>query len=367
MSLHTIILDDQLKPAEVSFRPIQSQSTIEKHWLFKVEENRDIIEQSLQNYSCLYTVANGPHTEISANPILQAFVSAYNQHHDVILSPDDMWMLVCLQFARCVNRNAEQLRSLFVEHSQGKIELTAYDFKREDEWDEFFDQMKVTIGKNVKGDVCRLLAANFTTTGRIESILSAACIMHTFKPYFDYSRMMCICGIRQVHFMGTLGDWQSLRSKTEQLQCFGDNTFRTYVNGVLPIFDEFIQTYQGEVNKEFWIKVCDITRNPRERYGGGGSGKLITGWLLQLFGIEAGATRDPIDIDLPNIRVPVTLKKEGIGRGKKCYIVGGFHGIYSVENRHKPVMSLSVIQEKESSMPKLKSKLKSLFAQTHQG
>ncbi|CAF4464547.1 unnamed protein product, partial [Rotaria magnacalcarata] len=223
----------------------------------------------------------------------------------------DMWMLVCLQFARCVNRNAEQLRSLFVEHSQGKIELTAYDFKREDEWDEFFDQMKVTIG--------------------------------------------------------TLGDWQSLRSKTEQLQCFGDNTFRTYVNGVLPIFDEFIQTYQGEVNKEFWIKVCDITRNPRERYGGGGSGKLITGWLLQLFGIEAGATRDPIDIDLPNIRVPVTLKKEGIGRGKKCYIVGGFHGIYSVENRHKPVMSLSVIQEKESSMPKLKSKLKSLFAQTHQG
>ncbi|CAF4175431.1 unnamed protein product, partial [Rotaria magnacalcarata] len=284
MSLHTIILDDQLKPAEVSFRPIQSQSTIEKHWLFKVEENRDIIEQSLQNYSCLYTVANGPHTEISANPILQAFVSAYNQHHDVILSPDDMWMLVCLQFARCVNRNAEQLRSLFVEHSQGKIELTAYDFEREDEWDEFFDQMKVTIG--------------------------------------------------------TLGDWQSLRSKTEQLQCFGDNTFRTYVNGVLPIFDEFIQTYQGEVNKEFWIKVCDITRNPRERYGGGGSGKLITGWLLQLFGIEAGATRDPIDIDLPNIRVPVTLKKEGIGRGKKCYIVGGFHGIYSVENRHKPVMSL---------------------------
>ncbi|CAF3694900.1 unnamed protein product [Rotaria sp. Silwood1] len=230
MSLHTIILDDQLKPAEVSFPLIQSQSTIENHWLFKVEENRDIIAQSLQNYSCLYTITNGPHTEISANPILQAFISAYNQHHDLILSPDDMWMLVCLQFAQCVNHNAEQLRSLFVEHSQGKIELTVSDFKREYEWDEFFDQMKVTIG--------------------------------------------------------TLDDWQSLRTKTEQLQCFGDNAFRTYVNGVLPIFDEFIQTYQGNVNKEFWIKVCDITRNPRMKYGGGGSGKLITGWLLQLFGLE---------------------------------------------------------------------------------
>ena len=47
-----------------------------------------------------------------------------------------------------------------------------------------------------------VLTADFTTTGKVESILSTACIMHAFKPYFDYRRMMCICGIRQVHFMG---------------------------------------------------------------------------------------------------------------------------------------------------------------------
>lgn len=202
MPFHTVIIDAKLKPAKIIFDSVQPKSSVEQHWLFKVEENRDIIKKSAQNYSPLYTITNGPHTETSSNAVLQAFVSAYNQHHDIVLSPDDMWMVVCMQFAAYVNKNAEQLRSLFVEHPEGKINLTVRDFQREHEWDNFFDAMKVNIANNVKDDVCRVLTANFTTTGKVESILSTACIMHAFKPYFDYRRMLCICGIRKVHFMG---------------------------------------------------------------------------------------------------------------------------------------------------------------------
>ncbi|CAF3993686.1 unnamed protein product [Rotaria magnacalcarata] len=308
MSLHTIILNDQLEPVTVTFPSVGSKWSVEKHWLPKVEENLDAINQLSNNYSSLYTIANGPHTETSSNPILQAFVSAYNQHHDIVLSPDDMWMLVCLKFAEYVNSNAEQLRSLFVEHADGKIELSVTDLGKEHEWDEFFDKIKGIIGKNVKGDVCRLLTADFTTTG-------------------------------------TLGDWQQLRIKTEQLKVFGNNVFCRYIDGILPIFDEFIQTYQGKVNKEFWIKVCDIKRNtlqgpytPAER--------LITGWILQLFDLKAYVAQDPDNINLPNIRVPVKLEDHTTGNVTECYVVGGFHGVYSVENRHKPVMSLSVIKQR---------------------
>ncbi|CAF3791315.1 unnamed protein product [Rotaria sp. Silwood1] len=352
MSLHTIIIDAKLKPAKINFPSVLPQSSVENHWLFKVEENLDITDKSYKNYSSLYTITNGPHTETSTNAVLQAFVSAYNQHHDIVLSPDDMWMVVCMHVAAHVNANAEQLRSLFVEHQEGKIQLTVRDFQREDEWDDFFDAMKMKITQNVKNDVCRVLTADFTTTGKVESILSTACIMHAFKPYFDYNRMMDICGIRQVHFMGTLNDWQSLYSKTQQLQSFGNGTFRNYIDGVLPIFDEFIKTYQGNVNKNFWIKVCDITRDTSLRYGGEGSGKLITGWVLQLFGLKTGDVRDPAYINLPNIRVPVKLEDEKTGKVTQCYIVGGFHGIYSADNQHKPVMSLSVIKEIKASMSK---------------
>jgi hypothetical protein len=66
----------------------------------------------------------------------------------------------------------------------------------------FFGAMKREIDKNVKGEISDILIANFTTTGPIESLLSAACMMHTFRHYFDYIRMRSICGIRQIHFMG---------------------------------------------------------------------------------------------------------------------------------------------------------------------
>jgi hypothetical protein len=73
--------------------------------------------------------------------------------------------------------------------------------------------------------------------------------------------------------------------------------------------------------------------------------------VLQLFGLQADHARDPKGVKLPNIRVPVKLEDEKTGKVTQCYIVGGFHGIYSIENRHKPVMSLSVIQETNPSMP----------------
>lgn len=202
MPYHTVIIDGELEPANVNFQSIQPQSSVEEHWLLKVEENSNMTDQSYQNYSSLYTTTNGPYTETSSNAVLQAFVSAYNQHHDIVLSPDDMWMVICMRFAKYVNDNAEQLRSLFVEHQDGKITLIVRDLLTEHQWNDFFAAMKVKITNNVKGNVCSVLEADFTTTGKVESILSTACIMHAFKPYFTYRRIRCICGIRQVHFMG---------------------------------------------------------------------------------------------------------------------------------------------------------------------
>jgi len=61
-----------------------------------------------------------------SHPVLKAFLSAYNSHEDVILSPDDIWLMVCTAFAKYVNDNAEKLRHLFVDH-QDKKTLTVED------------------------------------------------------------------------------------------------------------------------------------------------------------------------------------------------------------------------------------------------
>jgi hypothetical protein len=52
-----------------------------------------------------------------------------------------------MQFAAYVNKNSEQLRSLFVEHQERKINLIVQDFQREHQWDNFFDAMKARGNK----------------------------------------------------------------------------------------------------------------------------------------------------------------------------------------------------------------------------
>lgn len=56
----------------------------------------------------------------------------------------------------------------------------------ENDWSQFFGSMKSEIDENVKGE----------TTGQVEALLSASCIMHAFKPYFNYRRIIeCVCEI----------------------------------------------------------------------------------------------------------------------------------------------------------------------------
>jgi hypothetical protein len=131
--------------------------------------------------------------------------------------------------------------------------------------------MRLEIGKNVKNDITEMLTSNFSTTTKIESLLSCATIMDTFRKYFEYECYITKCGIRSVHFLGTLDDWNLLRKKTQELQkftSFNRNNFDSYINGVLPVIDQFICTYQGKVDNEFWNKIMDI-----EHVGGGRSGR----------------------------------------------------------------------------------------------
>ncbi|CAF1091781.1 unnamed protein product [Rotaria sordida] len=52
-----------------------------------------------------------------------AYLNAYNSHEDIVLSPDDLWLMITIYYAKYVNDNAEKLRHIFVNH-EGKITLT---------------------------------------------------------------------------------------------------------------------------------------------------------------------------------------------------------------------------------------------------
>jgi hypothetical protein len=68
-------------------------------------------------FSYLDTSSNQNHA------IFSAFLFAYNSHEDIVLSPDDIWLMICIYFSQYINENAEQLRTLFVDRD-GRKRLT---------------------------------------------------------------------------------------------------------------------------------------------------------------------------------------------------------------------------------------------------
>jgi hypothetical protein len=77
--------------------------------LNKLETCRTFLDTSLGSNHALFT----------------AFLRAYNSHEDIVLSPDDIWLMICIYFSKYVNENAEQLRTIFVDH-EGKKTLTIF-------------------------------------------------------------------------------------------------------------------------------------------------------------------------------------------------------------------------------------------------
>lgn len=71
-------------------------------------------------------------------------------------------------------------------------------------------------------------------------------IMNTYKKYFDYTNMMCVCGIQNIHMGGSLEDWENVLLKLSYLKDFDVNGgLKQYVTRLEPVIEQFIETYKG--------------------------------------------------------------------------------------------------------------------------
>ena len=76
------------------------------------------------------------------------FLYAYEQHGDLVLVPDDIWIMISLFASKYIESNAEALRHKFVRH-EGKKDLVVFEethsaeesSERMKEWDGFFESV----------------------------------------------------------------------------------------------------------------------------------------------------------------------------------------------------------------------------------
>ena len=281
-----------------------------------------------------------------------AFETAWATHGSVVMSPDDVWLVVQLQFCKYMDNNAEELRSLFVDHS-GTVELNIQ-METAGQWELFMQRTMSAIQQKCKANVRADFLPDFSSSTELSSALQRLAVMDCMQHYFTY-RYGCECGIERVGFTGTLADWQKLRSYVIGLARFhlpsGSKYFTSlqqWVDAVVVIIDHFIIAYEGKQKPslDFWNRAINI----RREYGSGG-GSYIHGWITT-FLTGGDFTRELNAVDIPAHRFNVPVTVDDNGNVYRVRLLGGFTGVEQVEaGVFRPQTSLVVVKVGEGEEP----------------
>lgn len=217
--------------------------------------------------------------EYCNNGFVSTILTAYNEHHNLYLRPDDIWITIMSQFCIYVLGNSETMRKMFVNH-EGKIKAKSTVV--------FTGDVESTIGllannflqnikENVKPGIIDNMIPSFTTTTETDILSSIIGFMTLVKKYFVYDGCIAKCGIPNVTLYGTVDDWIKLKQMTLDLYKFNDETDRikTWLDLVVETIDMMILTAQGNINKElleWWNKICMIK-------SAGSNSEFLSGWI----------------------------------------------------------------------------------------
>lgn len=140
--------------------------------------------------------SKNPNRVSCAHGFVRAATVAYNQHHHLIMRPDDVWLAILNQFSTYVNQNAEALRSKFVDfgdkkeltvESSGSLFSAAYDVLAVSMSDE--------IAKHIRDPSIReWVLPSFTTTTPSDVVVGSVTLMASMQHYFAY-KFHLLCGL----------------------------------------------------------------------------------------------------------------------------------------------------------------------------
>eukprot|EP01126_Amoeba_proteus_P007866 TRINITY_DN1286_c0_g1_i5.p1 TRINITY_DN1286_c0_g1~~TRINITY_DN1286_c0_g1_i5.p1 ORF type:complete len:365 (-),score=80.48 TRINITY_DN1286_c0_g1_i5:139-1179(-) len=287
------------------------------------------------------------------NGFVGAAFQAYNQHMNLVLSPDDVWVAITTAFANYVDRHAEEMRHHFVTH-KGKKELVVYSVGSitTANYDDLINQMSNKIDENTKAETRKWLESDFSTTTSISRTVSKVVLMGAMKNYFSY-KMCLMCGLPSVTLLGTLQDWQEIRTRVDRLSSYGVTELNTWAEVLGHVIDEFVSAYQGKVDKDFWNRITHES-------GGGSGPTYLEGWILafmpwtdegkfilsplsHVLSTHSYGFMDTNDVPASAVEVPVIINDNGT-EYQTIFYAGAIAATYDAsKNRIKPSLDWGFI------------------------
>ncbi|XP_047131446.1 uncharacterized protein LOC105845175 [Hydra vulgaris] len=222
------------------------------------------------------------------NSLIGALYDAYKNHYAISIRPDDVWLTIIIELADYVDKHAEEMRNLFVNHEGKKVLTVISDVggNTVNDWAGLIKKISNLIVENTEANLRDFIEPQFSTTTPNDSLIARVALMGTVKNYFSY-HFLLVCGIPQVTLMGTIGDWINLKEKIVELgKRFAENQpeLGWWSNILVPIADKFIESYNGNPNENFWQSCVDFHAergspsciNPNNEW----KPSYLTGWAL---------------------------------------------------------------------------------------
>ncbi|KAH7106120.1 hypothetical protein BKA62DRAFT_668822 [Auriculariales sp. MPI-PUGE-AT-0066] len=218
------------------------------------------------SYKKLWSSSFGPgnppvqapsYRQLGSNGIADAFLTAYNTHHALVLRPDDIWLAITVQFSFYVNKYAEELRGRFVAHEgQENIDIIFNPYDMMNDGGALAKVFATELGKRVTDTKLQSwIIPDFSTTTETDRVVGCAVFMGAMKKYFTFSGGLG-CGIPRVTLEGTRSDWEDILTRADRLQEYG-NECVPWHQLLMPVLRGFIATFddptlEKATTREFW-------------------------------------------------------------------------------------------------------------------
>jgi hypothetical protein len=252
-------------PSSVNINPVKCNSTdlIKDNCMYKENsKSGEIFQTSCKNEE-----------QLSSDGLVSLLTTAYNEHHKIVLRPEDIWMAIMCQFTFFTNKYSTELQSVFVKHIDKKdleitndmsTNLSNMSVKMVDKMKEYFQDENLS----------HWILPDFSTTTYNDTTVFAILMMGTLKKYFNYSFTLS-CGLPEVTLLGTVNDWIEVKNralKLVQYEVPGTVYMSRWVELLIPVLNNFIESAKGSPDLEWWNKVC-------HKYSGGSGPSYLTGWV----------------------------------------------------------------------------------------
>lgn len=202
------------------------------------------------------------------NTCFEGFLTAFDKHYSLVLSPDMVWLLIAQGISTQINEHAEELRDRLVDFDGQKtlrVVLKERDaLKYLEDWPGIVGAFSDSIS-SMKSPLADIMTCDFSTTGPVELVSSQITLMESVKKYFKYEVMLIGCGIPDITLLGTPDDWKKIRARLEYLDTLDLKWWRKQLE---PVLDEFVNASEGNVNRRFWMNMVGKVSDESGTRGG---------------------------------------------------------------------------------------------------